>query len=263
MIDEVCHDSFRQPVVVDYYAKQAGLIYGEETLFAELASKICGARVLDIGIGCGRTTPYLLHLKPESYVGVDYVSEMVEKAKINYPGVDFRVADARKMNEFKNEEFDVALFSWNGIDYVDHTGRLAILAEVKRILSPGGRFAFSTGNGRKHPPKPWSLEALRNMEIRMTPRGIIYAAKEFILSCRNYWQRAGGQIFGKDYVIRLDPAHGFRLLRYFISPENQQAQLQTEGFQNIRLIDRFGNFKDINDPAIDTATVYYLCEKPE
>ena len=53
------------------------------------------------------------------------------------------------MNEFDSNSFDLAWFSFNGIDYVATAGRVRILEEVRRILRPGGTFCFSSHNLRQ------------------------------------------------------------------------------------------------------------------
>ena len=42
------------------------------------------------------------------------------------------------------------LFSFNGIDVLDHDGRQLVLSSVHRVLRPGGTFVFATLN-KDHP----------------------------------------------------------------------------------------------------------------
>src|SRR5262245_46013702 len=53
-----------------------------------------GLRVLDLGVGAGRTVTPLLDFA-SSYVGVDYVKEMVDHCRERFPGVRFERLDAR------------------------------------------------------------------------------------------------------------------------------------------------------------------------
>ncbi len=262
MVTDFSHELYEDTETVGYYANRNSLLFGEETLMREVGPGLAGARVLDIGVGAGRTTPFLMAYKPARYVGVDYAAAMVDCCVKRFPGMDFRVADARDMKEFADGEFDFVLFSWNGIDSVSHEGRLQVLAEVFRLLRPGGRFVFSSANGRKLPAKPWSMEAIKNMDLKLTPRNVLYGAKEFLSACRNYVSRLPAQEFHDDYSIRIDPGHNFRLLRYLITPDKQARQLAATGFINVRAVDKQGAYRDVNDPTFAACPVGYLCEKP-
>src|ERR1019366_8247253 len=55
----------------------------------------------------------------------------------------FEIGDARDLSRFGDGEFDVVLFSFNGMDYISHEDRLRVLAPVRRVLRPGGTFFFS------------------------------------------------------------------------------------------------------------------------
>ena len=47
----------------------------------------------------------------------------------DYPKkISFLTADARTMKDFKNNSFDFVLFSFNGIDYMDHEERIGTSA---------------------------------------------------------------------------------------------------------------------------------------
>lgn len=262
MIAENSKDLFDDAGVVDYYTEKRSLIFGETRLLEELAPSLRGARILDLGVGAGRTTPFFLKCSPKRYVGVDCAPNMVARCQKCFPGQEFCVADARNLVEFQDGDFDFVMFSWNGIDYVDHAGRDRVISEVFRVLSPGGCFVFATANGRRLPPRPWSREAISNMDLSMTPRSILYGAKEWIRGCWNYARRVRHELTTDDYNIRIDPAHNFSMIRYFITPEKQAAQLQRIGFIEVFLVDRFGEHKSPDARDIDTSTLYYCCKKP-
>jgi ubiquinone/menaquinone biosynthesis C-methylase UbiE len=42
------------------------------------------------------------------------------------------------LSRFPAGWFDFVLFSYNGIDFVDHAGRLQVLKEIARVLASGG-----------------------------------------------------------------------------------------------------------------------------
>lgn len=135
--------AWRNPLSQLYYRKSSGAVNkGEALVLARAAAARERPRVLDIGVGGGRTTGLLLGFSG-SYVGIDYTPELLRHALKRFPGQRFERMDARQMS-FPDESFDLAFFSFNGINSVDGPGRRGVLAEVSRVLSPEGLFAFST-----------------------------------------------------------------------------------------------------------------------
>ncbi len=73
-------------------------------------------KILDLGCGVGRTTKPLYDLG-YNVIGVEIIKEMIDLAKKKYPNIDFRVGDACNL-KFKDAEFDIVFFSFNGMDYI-------------------------------------------------------------------------------------------------------------------------------------------------
>lgn len=262
MIAEANQELFDDVEVVREYADRTGLVFGETTVMRDVGPLLKGKRILDIGVGAGRTTKFLLQCEPARYVGVDYATNMLEHCRKTFPAADFRFADARALTDFADGEFDFVMFSWSGIDCVSHEDRLKVLAEIRRVLVPGGTFVFSTANARKLPGRPWSGEVIADMELTITPRGIARGAREFLVCMKNFLANKGGEVAGDDHVIRLDAAHSFRLLRYNIAPDKQAAQLERAGFTNIRAIDKTGAYREVSDTTLVETPIYYICERP-
>lgn len=118
---------------------------GESAAFRAFAGRVRGGRVLDLGVGAGRTTTFL-RLLTDNYTAVDYTPGMVAACRARHPGVDVRVGDARDLSEFACASVDLVVFSFNGIDSVGHEDRGRVLAEASRVLRPGGLFHYSTLN---------------------------------------------------------------------------------------------------------------------
>lgn len=64
------------------------------------------ARVLDVGCGPGNISKYLLLNRPDlEILGIDSSSNMIELAKKNNPGANFREMDCRQMSDLQ-QQFD-------------------------------------------------------------------------------------------------------------------------------------------------------------
>ncbi|MFL5846594.1 MAG: class I SAM-dependent methyltransferase [Solirubrobacteraceae bacterium] len=120
---------------------------GEAAALAHLEPVLDGARVLDLGVGKGRTTT-LIAPRAASYIGLDISPGMIDGARERHPGADLRVGDARRLDGIADASVDVVVFSFNGIDAVSHEDRAKVMAEIARVLVPGGRALISSLNLR-------------------------------------------------------------------------------------------------------------------
>lgn len=148
-IDHNNQQAYESRSIVGFYANESDLQPAEEVVLNRLLLEIPTFRMLDIGVGGGRTT---LHFGPwaAEYVGVDYAAAMIEVCKSRlklFPRpYRFLVLDARTMPELTDDSFDFVFFSFNGIDHVTDADRWRIVDEMRRICRPGGYVAFSSHN---------------------------------------------------------------------------------------------------------------------
>ncbi len=214
--------TFASPLVVRHYRKLTRLQPPEETILAKLRDSLAGARMLDIGIGGGRTTVHFAPIVAE-YVGVDFAAPMVEacRKRFDLSNARFEVCDVRSMTQFADGSFDFILFSYNGLDYIGHEDRLRALAEIRRVSRKDARFCFSSHN----------LESLPNKKLwRLWPRN---PPLHDLLRC--------------DWAIVNDGAIVFGLSTYYIRPEAQIAQLRSAGFTDVEVLAHSGTW------------LYYVC----
>ena len=108
-----------------------------------------GIAVLDLGVGGGRTTPYLS--QPASrYAGVDYAFEMIRICRDKYPHLEFIESEASDLSAFGPGSFDAIVVAFNGLDCVIPNGkRVRCLEECNRVLKAGGVLIFSSHNPRQ------------------------------------------------------------------------------------------------------------------
>lgn len=176
-------------------------------------------RLLDLGCGAGRTSG---DLAKAGYLvtAIDLSQPLIEHARQRYPEVDFQVMNAVEM-AFPDETFDAAFFSNNGIDCVfPLTDRLRCLAEVWRVLKPGGVFIISTHNliGHFFADAPYH-----------DPKN----ANRLLAS-----QRQNQYLF--DWYALYD-AHGGPQLLFSAPPSTTQAQLENTGFEILDIRGRSGS----------------------
>ena len=97
-----------------------------------------GARLLDVACGPGLVSEAAAARGAEP-VGVDVAAAMVERARSRCPGLAFVEGDAHRL-PFEDESFDAVTMNF-GILHLSRPE--AAVAEARRVLVPGGRFAFT------------------------------------------------------------------------------------------------------------------------
>jgi SAM-dependent methyltransferase len=175
-----------------------------------------------------------------------------------YPGVKFATVDARNMKEYRDGQFAFVIFSFNGIDSVPPDDRLAIIKECHRVLKPGGLFAFSSHNIEK---PVYGAFHLSNIEFTLHPIRLAREFQKYFTGWGHHLKNRKHEVFTPDYTVRNDNAHNYTLMHYYISKANQVKQLQSFGFEEVRIIDRKGAWTDATTPDTTSSWIYYLARK--
>lgn len=248
-------DSWNSDYAVQTYIAAEKLQKPEQTILNILKNKLPAMRMLDIGVGGGRTT---LHFAPlvKEYIGCDYAENMVNACAERFPEAkeSFRLGDARSMPEYETGYFDLILFSYNGIDYISHEDRCQSLKEIRRVGKEGGYFVFSTHN-------LLFLDKLYTIQAKKKLKDFIYQFYSlFMLILLN---GLPGKYMRRPYAVINDGTNRFSLKTYYIAPQAQIDQLMAAGFKNIRLFSiQTGTeieLTNIKETANDL-WIYYLCE---
>ncbi len=232
-MDDVNRSTLKSVRVINGYAGKYQLTMPERELLRVIAGEASGRPVLDLGVGGGRTVRALLSVSTD-YVGVDYEPKMVDVCRQRFPEQRFETGDARDLHQFADASFFLVVFSCNGLGMISHAGRLAALAEIHRVLEPGGAFLFSTHNqnSKDHDDRSLRLPPLEPAlnPIRLAFRTLRFARDmaERIYNRRRYAvreERAG------EYSIINDECHNYGTMLYYITLANQRAQLVRAGFE--------------------------------
>lgn len=216
--------------------------------------------MLDLGVGAGRTA-YTFAALTRSYVGVDYSPRLIELAR-EHVGEDertrFALGDARDLSDLEDASFDLVLFSYNGIDSIDHHGRIEVLAEARRVLRPGGWLYFSAHNLRS---LPWRRE-LR----RPSPRAPVRSSVASLKSVQTSWRMAKSNramdrahIEREGWAVVRDREHDFSVDLCYVMPERQVELLTDAGFTVHGVFDRAAVAVDLAAPGRDF-WFHYLCQ---
>lgn len=221
--------SYGSDEAVQEYGKGGDLFPAERVIRERLETWLSGKRMLDVGVGGGRTTPHFAPLV-DSYVGVDYSSTLIEVCKRQVAGtssnVSMAVADVRDLRRFGSGSFDFVLFSFNGIDSISHVDRVGALGELHRVCSSTGLLCFSSHNicavdrlfdwrERSHGPA-----AARMREL------IWQGALRLLNPSLQEMQR-------QPYAAIRDGCLQFRVRNLYVRPSEQIRQLRVAGFKDV------------------------------
>jgi ubiquinone/menaquinone biosynthesis C-methylase UbiE len=224
---------------VDDYLPQIELQIPEMSILEELRSGLPYWRMLDIGVGTGRTTKHFAGLVKE-YIGVDYSSALVKACREKFPKYRIEWADARKLSLFDDSFFDFVLFSFNGIDAVEHKDRLAILLEIRRVLRKGGYFCFSTLNLNS-----WQLKPI--FRFSKNPTTLYRSTYNFLLN-HKVWPNIKQTRRKKQHMMAYFRYKDFLVRDYFSTPIEQLKQLRDAGFSDIKAYG-LNSGKIVSDPT--------------
>ena len=102
-----------------------------------------GARVLDVGCGTGRLAHWIAERVGimGAVTGIDPLEERIHIARSRGGNVRFEVGQAEDLRAFEDASFDAVCMS-SVLHWV--TDKAKALAEVRRVLRPGGRLGVTT-----------------------------------------------------------------------------------------------------------------------
>lgn len=95
------------------------------------------ALVVDIGCGYGRTLNELSSAGYKNLLGIDYSDEMIKRGEKLYPQINFKVANATKIDLPDNSVDSVILLGVLTCT-AKNEDQLSLMSEINRILKPEG-----------------------------------------------------------------------------------------------------------------------------
>src|SRR5437588_10707046 len=116
---------FMAPGVARRYGNPAPFA-AEAMILLRYKEAFAGKRVLDLGVGAGRTTQYLAPFASH-YLGIDLSPAMLALARSRYPNVRFADMDLREIGKLQSESFDFIFGPWNILSAFSHDERIQIM----------------------------------------------------------------------------------------------------------------------------------------
>jgi demethylmenaquinone methyltransferase / 2-methoxy-6-polyprenyl-1,4-benzoquinol methylase len=125
---------------------------GMHQRWRERAVDVAGApaKALDVATGTGDLA-IALRARGAEVVGVDFSEGMLEIARRKAPEIDFRAGNALALN-FADDEFDAATVGFGARNFDDLDRGLA---EMARVVKPGGRVVVLEITNPQRPPLSW------------------------------------------------------------------------------------------------------------
>ncbi|HET9729551.1 MAG TPA: class I SAM-dependent methyltransferase [Acidimicrobiia bacterium] len=168
-----------------------------------------GRRVLEFGCGTGYGA-HELSSECESIVGVDIEPDAIDFANRTYhaPNLSYRTIGPieRESLPFDDASFDTVL-SFQVIEHIDAVDRY--LAEIRRVLAPGGVFLCSTPDRRDRlfpKQRPWNVYHVHEYE----PEELAALMARDFASVDTYGMTAPANVL----QVELDRGHRMRRLAY-------------------------------------------------
>jgi ubiquinone/menaquinone biosynthesis C-methylase UbiE len=91
-----------------------------------------GKAVIDLGTGTGAWAANFKRIGAKQVTGVDFAGKMLDKAKLNYPNMDFVQGDAENLKQFADNSFDIVTASFVLHGVKEHK-RANMLREMRRV----------------------------------------------------------------------------------------------------------------------------------
>jgi len=243
-------DTYNSPEVASYYSSLNYLTPCERLLFDKYLSP--GMTILDLGVGGGRTTPYLSSIA-RRYVGADYAAEMIAACQKKFPSLEFETVGAADMSIFAGSSFNAVVMAFNGMDSViPDEARYRALREIHRVMKPKGVLIFSSHNVRAILVRPsWNPQRLVSVAQQLVAsnsvfyrpllwgltgvRVVIAALQSIAGSLARIARRIPTRAFwlGEGYLM--DAAHGGMRI-HLATPEKTEQELNRFGFRLLRVL---------------------------
>jgi SAM-dependent methyltransferase len=132
-------------------------------------------RILDFGVGCGRTLRWLLPRAPQArFFGTDVDAEAVAWCRAHLASTTFTTNDPLPPLRYPNASFDL-IYAISVFTHLDEPYQFQWLGELRRLTRPGGWVVVT-------------LHGERLLEHVPPPLHPLFAAHGFVFVRQDYWR---------------------------------------------------------------------------
>jgi SAM-dependent methyltransferase len=189
---------------------------------------------------------------------------MLRMARERFPGADLREGDAVGLAGWPDAAFDLVVFSFNGIDALDHGDRVTALSAMARVTRPGGRVLFSSLNldGVSFDERP-----LRVAGGPLSPRFRYHLAhavrhpRSVVRAVSNYRRTRHEVEDGAGWARRPLRAHEFRFVVHFATMGEIGAEARAAGLDVVAAYADDGTRLDPRAARSHADYVHFLCAR--
>ena len=248
--------------VVEQFATDGPTDEGEALALALVAPQARGA-VLDLGFGGGRTTG-MLRPRAREYVGIDVAAHMVELARERFPGADLREGAAQDLSGLPDAHFDLVVFSFNGLDSLDHEQRATALAEMTRVTAPEGRVLFSALNleGPSFDERPWHIAGgVTSPRFRFHALDALRHPGRTAKAVHTYRETREESVDGEGWALRPLRALEFRFVVHFATLAEMVRGARAAGLEVLTAYAADGRELDPDAGHTDADYVHLVCRR--
>jgi SAM-dependent methyltransferase len=245
---------FFEPKLAHWYAAEP-LSAAEAVTLIRQRQAFAGKRVLDIGVGSGRTTRYILPLA-SSYMGVDLSPAMLARCRLDWPRAEIVELDIRDLANLSPRRFDFIVASNAIFDVLTHETRLEALADCAALLAPQGLLYFS-GHNRNYvkaglPPAPDFSGSPMRWPINLA---------RFLPDSFNHIRMKKYEHHETDYALLNDVAHGWQGVFYYTDRATQTRQIESVDLALVEVLGDDGRVLKEGEGDEADGLLHYICQK--
>ena len=161
------------------------------------------------------------------------------------------------LSGFADGAFDAVVAGYSLLDVLDDAGRRAVLAELHRLLVPGGLLIFSGHNlaAAWRRRTPWQHILARN------PARLALNLARTPLRLRNRARARRHEYRAADHAVLNDESHDFVALHFYAAPDDHARRLEAAGFAVLERLDLDGAPLAPGDPAPHAEEVHYVARR--
>jgi len=213
-INEKNRESYNK--VAKHFSATRSYLWHDLTPFIDYIQD--GDKVLDVGCGNGRLLS-LLKGKSVKYLGVDFSEKLIEEARQNNPGSEFKVLDIHELSNL-GERFDVVVCI-SVLNHFPYEDQNKIIKNLGAVLKTGGYLLMVNWN-------LWNLEKKKTVWLPLLKNPI----KFMFRSGRGIWTKwqGGGDVvdlyyyaFNKKHLKNLLKRNDFEIVKNYYSHKGRHS----------------------------------------